>query len=167
MCQVTKCPLRRGFGCSLHNSWSFSFTQKQEALVFGRFGSEGGQEGHVLRRATGPASGLWQQINSGGSRLVKSERSESSLKYSQVLGEARRVLAKSAAARLVVVEPFRRWWGRGTQDRRGGGNGGLGGWGRHMQRVIGLPPAGQCEKKQVWPWVEADALFVLQLLKLD
>ncbi|CAJ1436758.1 unnamed protein product [Effrenium voratum] len=41
-----------------------------------------------------------------------------SMDYGKVLGEARRVLAKSAAARLVVVEPFRRWWGRGTQDEK-------------------------------------------------
>lgn len=31
----------------------------------------------------------------------------------QVLGEAHRVLQKDRDARLIVVEPFRRWWGRG------------------------------------------------------
>jgi len=36
-----------------------------------------------------------------------------SLDYLQVLREAHRVLQKDRDARLIVVEPFRRWWGRG------------------------------------------------------
>ena len=35
-----------------------------------------------------------------------------------MLEEAHRVLQKEPEARLVVVEPFRRWWGRGQDTIR-------------------------------------------------
>ena len=35
-----------------------------------------------------------------------------------MLEEAHRVLRKEPEARLVVVEPFRRWWGRGQDTGR-------------------------------------------------